>query len=1207
MSDRWNQIAAQVRSRLRRLVLLRGLSWTFVAFVGLTWLVGIADFGLHLDATTTRLLLTSGIVGASLIVLWQEVVRPLLISLSDVDVARLIERSQRAFDDRLASAAQFRESHEDVSLGSPDLQRAVVARADEVVDRVDVDRVFSNRPVRHAILAGAMVGLVALVTVLATPQTAQTALRRLAMPFADVPWPRTTDLRLLSSELTPLSDEALRTTAGESLAVYVENRLGELPDDLTLELVFPDDVQQKQTLRSTLLRDTAGESHEVGIVTLLAYRGPLRFRVSGGDDEGTDWRTLDVVPAPTLTSMQIKLQPPSYTHLPESTQAGPGLIEGLVGTHVRLEADVNKPLASAVLHREGLADQQIALSNERQHLVAEFVIEEPGSSWYWIELTDEHGLQEPEPPRYELRGIPDRPPVVYLDEPATDMSVTPDAVVPLRIIAQDDLGLTGLRLRYTDQVVHEEAPNAAMTALELSTSLPTEETNETDWQLKPLALSPGTRLTYWVEAVDACDVGLESDESAGQIGTSAQRYLDVISTEDKQRELAARQSGLLDTLEAIRDRETQAHDVTSELRIQADVTRQLRPEDVELLKQAELQQRDIRRLVADEASGLLKEVETIQQELAQNHIEDSESSQRLAVLAEELSDLDSRWLPSIEQSLARARKSIETDSADSADPNQTPAGEEAAADLRNAEEAQASALAVLVDAAELLGGWKQRFRLSSELDAIVSDQRGVKEATRDVGQETLGKSASRLSDQQQADLARLADRQRRLAARLDELLKPTEGSSEQVPGESGATDHTADELLSEAREWLTEQDTASQMHQAAESLKRNEIPSAIEAQESVIAALRDFGQRLNESEMTDPDELLSRLGKQQEQVETLRKEQETLARTSQQSLSPTADPARGDQLQRLRKQQSELADEAVKLSRELKRQQSGDASRTAGRAARRMREAQDALDKQQPREVAENQQEALDDLDQLANELAAQQREMEQEQARQQLRELADALRGLADRQTVLREETADLHGRQAERGTWSRSLRRDLNTLKEKQTDLEKNVSIHREQVAELDVVRTVLKSVEELMRESMMLLENQETGESTTQVQQSAVDRLLAVVEVLAPDEEQQSDAGPSGPPAGQPTSEPQSQNRHIAMQLRLLRHMQADINRRTELLGEQAAQDGEGQSSEAQAALAQEQSQVAELSRALLQQFLQSQTPDIQPMLEHEETPE
>ncbi len=51
--------------------------------------------------------------------------------------------------------------------------------------------------------------------------------------------------------------------------------------------------------------------------------------------------------------------------------------------------------------------------------------------------------------RYEIRAIEDVTPSVALEEPGANAFVTPEAVVPLRIEAKDDLGLAEVAFRYS--------------------------------------------------------------------------------------------------------------------------------------------------------------------------------------------------------------------------------------------------------------------------------------------------------------------------------------------------------------------------------------------------------------------------------------------------------------------------------------------------------------------------------------------------------------------------------------------------------------------------------------------------------------------------------------------------------------------------------------------------------------------------------------
>src|SRR5690606_19666789 len=112
-----------------------------------------------------------------------------------------------------------------------------------------------------------------------------TALTRLALPFSDVPWPRTTELVFLDDDLRPLEQPEQRTAAGEPYALYLENTLGALPDDVRLLMRLADGRDEERSLQTTSMRDSEGRMREVGIVSLTAHEGPIRFRAVGGDDQ----------------------------------------------------------------------------------------------------------------------------------------------------------------------------------------------------------------------------------------------------------------------------------------------------------------------------------------------------------------------------------------------------------------------------------------------------------------------------------------------------------------------------------------------------------------------------------------------------------------------------------------------------------------------------------------------------------------------------------------------------------------------------------------------------------------------------------------------------------------------------------------------------------------------------------------------------------
>ncbi|MGE4002514.1 MAG: hypothetical protein AB7I48_20125, partial [Planctomycetaceae bacterium] len=144
--------------------------------------------------------------------------------------------------------------------------------------------------------------------------------------------------------------------------------------------------------------------------------------------------------------------------------------------------------------------------------------------------------------------------------------------------------------------------------------------------------------------------------------------------------------------------------------------------------------------------------------------------------------------------------------------------------------------------------------------------------------------------------------------------------------------------------------------------------------------------------------------------------------------------------------------------------------------------------------------------------------------------------------------------------------------------------------------VVLAALEGAGEAMDRSAALLDNEQTGDLTVAAQQEAEDRLLAVVETAS-----ETSGGEGGPP---PSSRSQDGGRqspqpapdlHLATQLKLLRWMQADVNRRTAELtsaGDDAA--GAETIQASRESIAREQGRIADLSRELLQRVIDAPMP-------------
>ncbi|MCA9069850.1 MAG: hypothetical protein KDA84_13045, partial [Planctomycetaceae bacterium] len=432
-----------------------------------------------------------------------------------------------------------------------------------------------------------------------------------------------------------------------------------------------------------------------------------------------------------------------------------------------------------------------------RQLAVEFVIPEPGVYSWWVDLKDLQGFQNANAPRYEVRGTADLVPDVWIDEPARDRNVTPTAMVPLIVGAKDDLGLKEMRIQYR---VGEDPKTPPITIpLFSGDDRPKQHRVEYEWELADLKLKPGMIVTFHAEALDDYDLDKQ------HVGRSIERKLMIVSPQEKTAELGFQQGGLIDELDTAHKMQEQTHDQVEQLKIQLQKTGKLRFEDIDLLKRLEIEQRQINARLSHPEEGLTAHTEEILKELKQNKINDPEMEQRLRGIATEIAILQEDHLPTIEQELTNTRKMAQTKNGLKPEDNgeeklkpDKPVSRDEKAALERADNNQQAVLDSLGELLAQLSEWRHHRDLTGEVRDLIDTQEAINRDTAEVGRKTFGKRERDLTPQEQADLARLADRQRKQSARVDDLSKNFEEITKQLE----KTSPTAAEILTDANAHL---------------------------------------------------------------------------------------------------------------------------------------------------------------------------------------------------------------------------------------------------------------------------------------------------------------------------------------------------------------------------------------------------------------------
>lgn len=1127
-----------LRRTLRRLAVLRGVSLTAACLLALLVLIGGLDWWLHIDESNARAALACAIGLVGLYCVWKWVLQPGFHRLTDLQVAHRIESVHPELSGRLSSSIEFVSG---ASPGSQELQEEVVSSATSQVAQLPLHELPDRKPLRRSFFAVATMCVLTLSLLLVRPTDAGIAIKRLAFPFRSNPWPRTTDLRIVTDKGEPLKqDGSLRIVRGEFKELLVENTRGQLPDDAAIEYRIGKEGGPRFEPLQPISLD-ANTTGEVGRAMLAASAKRIYFRAVGGDHR-TDWLRLDVVSPPQAKSIKVTITPPKYTGQgPELLPQGDTSINALIGAEVTVRVEADRRIQSASI-TAGTSEVIATTAENRRVATATFVLREETVSAWWIDLVGEDGIQTQRPPRFELRVSKDQPPTVFIESPQRDLQVTSRAIVPIVVVAEDDLEVTELSLIGQSQ---QADPNDVEFGLESGVD---GTARITEIRVEELKLAPGDRFTLRARARDAFDGQPE------HVVFSEPRSLVVVSSDVKRAELAEAHATLLDELRRTLDSQARARDFVSELRIQQ-AEADLRRADLDLLKRTEADQHRITSGLFDEADGLLQRLRDTADQFAANQITAPEVEGQLNDVLGELEFVRDEVMPKLQSGLTSARKSIEDSLTENA---------EAGAWLEGVEARQDEIISSLSSVLENSSTWKKTIDLRSSLADITTQQAELNRDTLALGQREL---AARADDARQitADRSRVAKRQQRIADQFDDYLEDIDTALKELP----ADDPTAERVRA-ARDSIVSDAPSLAMRQAARDVSEGRTGAASTQQVKLLQTLEDLGDILNGPAPTAAETLAERLTELEASLNELATQQRTLIDAIRQS-DPTAQA-----------KQSAIRTDAERMERRLNRLLARDAAREIANAIQNMERTESALNEGNET-TAIDEAEAADAAIRSAVERTRVERaSAEQRQSQTQMLSAANEVRQLVEQQEQLLNRTQTIKKSIEETGRRTRRQSRDLLATAKSQNELAATTRTIAEELEAAEEVSLVLSSAADHMLSAGASLSARTASSQTVSQQQAALDALTEVVRALFPPEPDPSNVAAneestSETESNQNDSE-ESQLVTIQARLGLLRALQLSINRRTELIDERTSDDE-------LTAIASQQSRVAELADRLL----------------------
>jgi uncharacterized protein DUF4175 len=902
------------------------------------------------------------------------------------------------------------------------------------------------------------------------------------------------------------------------------------------------------------------------------------YRVEAGDDHQMPWIPVQVVPAPRIEQHETRVTPPAYTGLP--IRKSETLVRALIGSRVHISATANRELSSGTFCSEEGDRLACSMSGSGRTVDVDFDVDR--STTYWFELMDREGLEGGRVLRWDVRAIPDAPPTVTIEEPSGNLFVTPQAKVPLRIGVKDDLAVQRIKMLYTRDdaetsetvLLYERAGD-----VEPPEDLSTGEVRTVDytWPLTDLALQPGSQIALHVEATD----------DLPQTGRSETRRVSIITAEELAERIATRQAMILSELARVLEMQRGCRRQTVEMEIRIRETSALAQPDIDQLRGAELNQRQVNRTLTAAGEGVPMHVAGLLADLDSNGIDNPDVRRRMEEILFELDVLGKQHLPQITLSMTAAIKGAQIQLEQ---PSQA-GTDEVATPLASAGVHQDAVISALEDMLGRLAQWENYRQFHRRVAQLLREQKELASQTSRLAQNTLGKAYRDLKPQEIADGKIQSRRQSELGRDLDRI----EDEMRRSAGELQTSDPLAAETLADALAESRRQSLSATMHDAGQAVGENRMGQATAQQKRVIEGLERVLDILGNRREYELARLIRRLQQAEQELDALAQRQGQLQEQMAEAAKTEDEATRRRQLAQLEAAQEELKKEAEQASRQLERLSADDAAQTTKDAQKSMEQSGDSAKKGEGEGAAKKADEARERLEKAKQQLEERRRQAEAELAFEQLARLEDGLRALRRRQQAALEGTQRLDQLRALNEGLSEAQQATLASLAREQALLQEETGRTRDNLSAAAVFHLVLTQTADDMASAHESLQQKKTGAKPQQAQTSALARLDQIIEALQPVEpdEQESDeneGGGQGQGQGQKGPKAPGDALKAMAELKLLKLMQIGINAQTQALDQQYGA-GDALPAEARqeyARLSREQGHLADLLLGLMQEM-------------------
>jgi len=450
---------------------------------------------------------------------------------------------------------------------------------------------------------------------------------------------------------------------GESVKIVV-HATGKAPE--TVSLYIKEEQQQNYDVLTLRLDSSKKYLYELPSIkhsiTFYAEAAWLNSAVK------TEECKITVTDKPLIRSLSGKIIFPSYTKLSvKNIDEQSADISALRGSVAEFQLLSNKELSSGRIIFEKISSfseisndtakksEQIIIPLKTDGRRANGSMNINANGQYYFELTDKDGQKTDNPIKYTIIATNDEYPSIALLQPTTDVQLSEEAQMPMRIGITDDYGFSGLKLNY--RLIHSKysAPSEKWVTVNIP-FLNAEKAIEVPylWDLNKIDITPEDKYEYYLEVFDNDKIsGPKSAKT--QVLTVRLPSMDEVlqSAEDVQKKAEKDLEKILKQAEETKkDMEQLNRDLLkNQQQKNLDWKEKKKTEDI-LKKQADLQSK---------FNDIKQSLEEMTKKLEQNNLLSPETLQKYQELQKLMQEVQSPELKKLQEAMKQAMDKLSPD------------------------------------------------------------------------------------------------------------------------------------------------------------------------------------------------------------------------------------------------------------------------------------------------------------------------------------------------------------------------------------------------------------------------------------------------------------------------------------------------------------------------------------------------------------------